>query len=159
MTKSLTRCGWLKLSDPVYVEYRDTEWGRPLHDETALFDLEKVASYGDGDIERILNSGVAIKSRPKIEAIIENAKRFVEIKREHGSLDAYFWGYVGGKQITNSVRDYKTAACTSETSDKLTKDLKKRGFKFVGSTTVYAFMQACGMVDDHEDSCFCKAKL
>lgn len=185
----MNRCGWLKLSDPIYVEYHDTEWGRPLHDDTALFelfsletqsaglswltilkkrdgyreafegfDLEKVASYGDGDIERILNSGLVIKSRPKIAAIIENGKRFVEIKKEHGSLDAYFWGYVGGKQIINSVPDYKTAACTTEISDKLTKELKKRGFKFVGSTTVYAFMQACGMVDDHEDSCFCKSR-
>jgi DNA-3-methyladenine glycosylase I len=105
---------------------------------------------------RILGSGKVIKSRPKIEAIIQNAKLFVQIKKEYGSLDAYFWGKVGGKTIVNDVPDYKATACHSEISDSMTKELKKRGFKFVGSVTMYAFMQACGMVDDHEDGCWCK---
>ncbi len=184
---SVSRCGWVKLSDPVYVAYHDEEWGKPLHEDRALFELfsletqsaglswltvlkkrqgyrtvfegfelEKVASYTDGDIDRIMESGLVIKSRPKIEAIITNAQNFLEIQREFGSLDSYFWGKVGGKAIINDVVEYKTAACTSEISDAMTKELKKRGFKFIGSTTIYAFMQACGMVDDHENNCWCK---
>lgn len=187
MTQNLSRCGWLKLSDPIYVAYHDEEWGKPLHDDRSLFELfcletqsaglswltilkkregyrnafarfvlEKVARLSEMDVERILSEGKVIKSRPKIEAIINNAKLFQIIIQEFGSLDAYFWGYVDGKTIINDVPDYKTAACTSPISDALTKDLKKRGFKFVGTTTIYAFMQACGMVNDHENSCGCK---
>lgn len=187
MTQNLSRCGWLKLSDPIYVAYHDEEWGKPLHDDRALFELfcletqsaglswltilkkregyrnafasfvlEKVARFSEMDVERILSEGEVIKSRPKIEAIINNAKLFQAISQEFGSLDAYFWGYVDGKTIVNDVPDYKTAATTSPISDTMTKDLKKRGFKFVGTTTIYAFMQACGMVNDHENSCGCK---
>ncbi|MGE4398164.1 MAG: DNA-3-methyladenine glycosylase I [Campylobacterales bacterium] len=183
------RCGWVKLSDPVYVAYHDEEWGKPLHDDRALFELfsletqaaglswltvlkkrdgyreafggfelEAVAAMGSDDVARIVDSGLVIKSRPKIEAIINNAKLFLQIREEHGSLDAYFWGKVGGKQIINDVADYRTAACTSSISDAMTKELKKRDFKFIGSTTIYAFMQACGTVDDHENECFCKGK-
>lgn len=185
---SVSRCGWVKLSDPVYVAYHDEEWGTPLHDDHALFelfsletqsaglswltilkkrqgyreafegfDLERVASYSEDDIVRILESGLVVKSRPKVEAIISNARGFVEIKKEYGSLDAYFWGKVGGKPIINEVANYKEAVCTSDISDTMTKELKKRGFKFIGSTTIYAFMQACGMVDDHENNCWCKS--
>lgn len=182
------RCGWVKLSDPVYVAYHDEEWGKPLHDDTALFelfsletqaaglswltvlkkrdgyreafegfDLSTVAGYTEADTERIVASGLVIKSKPKIQAIIDNAKGFVKIVEEFGSIDHYFWGYVNHRQIINDIPDYKTAACYTPISDALTKDLKKRGFKFVGSTTIYAFMQACGMVDDHENSCFAKS--
>lgn len=187
---SVSRCGWVKLSDPIYVAYHDEEWGKPLHDDRALFelfsletqsaglswltilkkregyreafegfDLEKVAGYRDEDVERILQSGLVVKSRPKIEAIISNARGFVEIKKECGSLDNYFWSKVGGSTIINDIPYYKEAACTSDISDAMTKELKKRGFKFIGSTTLYAFMQACGMVDDHENSCYCKTKI
>ena len=187
MTPNFSRCGWVKLSDPTYVAYHDEEWGKPLHDDRALFELfcletqsaglswltilkkregyrnafasfvlEKVAHLGDRDVERILSEGAVIKSRPKIEAIIANAKLFQAIIQEFGSIDAYFWAYVNGKTIVNDVADYKTSATTSLISDAMTKDLKKRGFKFVGSTTLYAFMQACGMVNDHENSCRCK---
>lgn len=186
---SVSRCKWVKLSDPVYVAYHDEEWGKPLHDDRALFelfcletqsaglswltilkkrsgyrevfegfDLERVASYGEEEIVRVLESGLVVKSRPKVEAIINNARGFVEIKKEYGSLDGYFWGKVGGKPIVNDVGDYRSAACTSDISDALTKELKKRGFKFIGSTTIYAFMQACGMMEDHENSCWCKVK-
>lgn len=189
MKNNQYRCGWVKLSDPVYVAYHDEEWGRPLHDDRALFELfsletqaaglswltvlkkrdgyreafggfklEEVAALDGDDVARMVDSGLVIKSRPKIEAIINNAKLFVEIKKEHSSLDAYFWGKVGGKPIVNDVADYRTAACTSPISDAITKELKKRGFKFIGSTTIYAFMQACGMVDDHENGCFCKGQ-
>jgi DNA-3-methyladenine glycosylase I len=181
------RCGWVKLSDPVYVAYHDEEWGKPIHDDVALFelfsletqsaglswltvlkkrdgyaeafggfDIKKVATYTSGDVDRILESGKVIKSRPKIEAVIQNAKHFIDIKKEYGSLDAYFWSKVDGKTIVNDLADYKTTASTSEISDKMIKELKKRGFKFIGSTTIYAFMQACGMVNDHENECWCK---
>lgn len=183
------RCGWVKLTDPDYVAYHDEEWGKPLHDERALFelfsletqsaglswltvlkkregyrkafegfDLDNVTAYDEKDVERILASGGVIKSKPKIESVINNARLFQDIRKEYGSLDAYFWNHVGGKPIINQVPDYKTAASTSQISDKMTKDLKKRGFKFIGTTILYAFMQACGMVDDHEDACFCKDK-
>ncbi|WP_041962353.1 DNA-3-methyladenine glycosylase I [Sulfurospirillum cavolei] len=184
MTQNVSRCGWVKLSDPTYIAYHDEEWGKPLHDDRALFelfcletqsaglswltvlkkrdgyrkafadfDLESVAGFDEKEIETILQTGEVIKSRPKIEAIIANARLFQRIVQEQGSIDAYFWDYVGGKSILNDVEDYKNAACTSVISDTITKDLKKRGFKFVGSTTIYAFMQACGMVNDHENNC------
>ena len=171
MSEQFSRCGWVKLSEPIYVAYHDEEWGKPLHNDQALFELfsletqsaglswltilkkregyrnafahfmlEKVARMGEMDVERILQEGEVIKSRPKIEAIIHNAKLFEAIKKEFGSLDNYFWHYVDGKTIMNDIPDYKTAPCTSSISDALTKDLKKRGFKFVGSTTLYAFM-------------------
>ncbi|MDD2829586.1 MAG: DNA-3-methyladenine glycosylase I [Sulfuricurvum sp.] len=186
---SVSRCGWVKLNDPIYVAYHDEEWGKALHDDRALFELfsletqsaglswltilkkregyrevfeefnlERVALYSEDDIVRILESGLVVKSRPKIEAIISNARGFVEIKKEYGSLDAYFWGKVSGKPIINNVSDYRSAACTSDISDTMTKELKKRGFKFIGSTTIYAFMQACGMVEDHENGCQSKMK-
>lgn len=185
----LKRCGWVKLSDPVYVAYHDEEWGKPLYDDKALFelfsletqsaglswltvlkkrdgyretfdgfDLQKVASYTSMDVDRIMKSGLVIKSRPKIEAIIANAKGFLDIVKEFGSIDSYFWGKVDGVQIVNSVPHYKDAMTTSNISDEITFDLKKRGFKFIGSTTIYAFMQACGMVDDHENGCCEKGK-
>ncbi|MDD3342599.1 MAG: DNA-3-methyladenine glycosylase I [Sulfurospirillaceae bacterium] len=188
MALDFSRCGWLKLSDPVYVAYHDEEWGKALHDDQALFELlcletqsaglswltvlkkrdgyrkafvnfelTKVALFGEKEIEQILKEGEVIKSRPKIEAIIHNAKLTQAIIQEFGSLDTYLWRYVNGKTIVNDVPNYKTAPCTSTISDALTKDLKKRGFKFVGSTTIYAFMQACGMVNDHENHCKCKS--
>jgi len=183
------RCGWVKLSEPIYVAYHDNEWGKPLHDDRALFelfcletqsaglswlmilkrregyrkvfegfDLEKVATYTSKDVERILQSGYVIKHKAKIESIIENAKGFLKIKSEYGSLDHYFWNHVGDQPIINQHNDYKKTLTTSEISNAITKDLKKRGFKFVGSVTLYAFMQACGMVDDHEMGCWRKQK-
>ena len=120
------------------------------------FTLENVASYTQEDVTRIFESGLVIKNRPKIEAIINNAKLFLQIKKEFGSLDNYFWSKVNHITIINDVIDYKIAHSTSKISDELAKDLKKRGFKFVGSVTIYAFMQASGMVNDHENGCWCK---
>lgn len=177
------RCGWVKLSDETYVAYHDNEWGKPLHDERDLFelfsletqaaglswltvlkkrdayrgafddfDLKKVASFDDKKIETILKTNV-IKHPKKIAAIVHNAKEFLKIVDEFGSLDKFFWSYVNFKPIKNQVLNYKTAPTTSKISDTLTRDLKQRGFKFVGSVTMYAFMQASGMINDHEKSC------
>lgn len=181
------RCGWVKQNDELYIAYHDNEWGMPLHDEAALFelfcletqvaglswltvlkkrdgyrkafegfDIERVASYDDEKIESILASGLVIRSRPKLKAIVSNAALFLKIRKEFGSLDNYFWGKINHEPITNSIQNYKNAPTTSSISDEISKELKKRGFKFVGSVTVYAFMQACGMVNDHEDGCFLK---
>jgi len=179
------RCGWVKVGDKVYEEYHDTEWGRPLHDDKALFelfsletqaaglswltvlkkrdgyrksfanfDLQRVAEFTCKDEERIMEEGLVIKSLPKIKAIINNAKLFLHVKEEFGSIDNFLWSYVNHKPIVNHLESYKDGATTSDISDTLTKDLKKRGFKFVGSVTIYAFMQACGMIHDHEKSCW-----
>lgn len=180
-------CSWVKQNDEQYMDYHNNEWGKPIHDDDALFELfsletqssglswltvlkkrdgyrkvfenftlKNVASYTQDDVNRIFESGLVIKSRPKIEAIINNAKLFLQIKKEFGSLDNYFWSRVNHKTIVNDVFDYKLAHTTSKISDELAKDLKKRGFKFVGSVTIYAFLQACGIVNDHENDCWCK---
>ncbi len=120
------------------------------------FVLERVANMSEDDIQRVLMSGLVIKSKPKIEAIIHNARLFLELQKEFGSLSEYFWSKVDYKPIINDIKDYKTAPTKSEISDNITKELKKKGFKFIGSVTIYAFMQACGMVNDHENECFCK---
>ncbi|MBN2768068.1 MAG: DNA-3-methyladenine glycosylase I [Campylobacterales bacterium] len=122
------------------------------------FDIYIVARFNKEKIDTILKSDLIIRNRPKLEAIVENAKKMIEIIEEFGSLYNYFWGFINNKQIVNTIANYKNAPCTNEISDTITKDLKKRGFKFVGSVTVYAFMQACGMVDDHENSCFKRSK-
>lgn len=181
-----TRCGWVKLNDETYVNYHDKEWGTPLHDERDLFelfsletqaaglswltvlkkreaykkafanfDLKQVVNFTCKDVEEIMQQDV-IKNRAKIEAIINNAKLFQEIQKEYGSISKFFWAYVDNTPIVNVITNYKDAPTTSLLSDTLTKDLKKKGFKFVGSVTIYSFMQACGMINDHEEDCWCK---
>jgi DNA-3-methyladenine glycosylase I len=120
----------------------------------AGFDPAKVARFGAAEVEKLLANEGIIRNRAKILAAIENAKRFLEVRKEFGSFDAYIWGFAGGKPIVNKLRDRKDYKPTSAVSDALSKDLKKRGFKFVGSTIVYAHMQATGMVNDHIVSCF-----
>jgi DNA-3-methyladenine glycosylase I len=184
MTKK--RCAWVKLSDETYVKYHDEEWGKPLHDDRALFELFSLETQSAGlswltilkkrenyrkafknfelsfvsnltckDIDEIMLQKV-IKNRAKIASIINNAKLFEEIIKEFGSIDNFFWSYVDNTPIVNHIEDSKTAHTSSPISDSLTKALKKRGFKFVGTITIYAFMQACGMVNDHKMDCWCK---
>ena len=118
------------------------------------FDYRKIAAYGPAEISRFLEDTGVVRNRLKINATISNAREFIKIQQEFGSFSNYIWGFVGGKPIKNKVRDYKKAPATTALSDKISKDLKKRGFKFVGSTVIYAHMQATGMVNDHEISCF-----
>lgn len=118
------------------------------------FDYEKIASYDQAKIDSLLQDTGIVRNKLKINATVSNAKAFMEVQKEFGSFSAYIWGFVDGKPIKNSLKHYKDAPANTPLSDAISKDLKKRGFKFVGSTVVYAHMQATGMVNDHETNCF-----
>ncbi len=117
------------------------------------FDFYKIASYTPDKLESLQADSGIVRNRLKIEATVANAKAFIETQKEFGSFSKYIWDFVGGQPLKNQVQDYKKVPSTSAISDALSKDLKKRGFKFVGSTVVYAHMQATGMVNDHEKDC------
>jgi DNA-3-methyladenine glycosylase I len=118
------------------------------------FHADKIARYGTKDVERLLADSGIIRNRLKIAAAIQNAKAFLEIQKEFGTFDAYIWRFVGGRPINHKIKTIRDVpACTKE-SDAMSKDLLGRGFKFAGSTICYAFMQAVGMVNDHEVRCF-----
>jgi DNA-3-methyladenine glycosylase I len=169
---------------PLYAEYHDREWGRPVHDDRKLFEMlilegaqaglswetvlnkrtnyraafdgfdpAKVALYGDEKVAELLaNSGI-IRNRLKINAAVANAKLFLEIQEKHGSFDSFIWAYVDNKPIVGKWEKFADMPATTAVSDKISKDLKKMGFKFVGSTIIYSFMQAVGMVNDHLRNC------
>jgi|SRR5438445_4048658 len=118
------------------------------------FDFNKVSKYTNGDLKRLISNAGIIRNRLKIEAAIENAKKFLGVRKEFGTFDKYIWGFVNGKQIKNSFKSYSQCPSISKESDEMSRDLKKRGFKFVGSTICYAFMQAAGLVNDHSIDCF-----
>ncbi|MBI4033224.1 MAG: DNA-3-methyladenine glycosylase I [Candidatus Blackburnbacteria bacterium] len=118
------------------------------------FDAEKIAHYGARDIKQLLLNPGIIRNRLKVTATIQNAKKFLEIQKEFGTFNAYIWEFVGGKPINNKIKSMKDIPVTTEESDAISKDLLKRGFKFAGSTICYAFMQAVGMVNDHQVICF-----
>ena len=175
---------------PLYADYHDKEWGRPVHDDQKLFeflilegaqaglswetvlkkretyreafddfDPKKVALYDEKKIEELmLNSGI-IRNRLKINSAITNAKLFLDIQKQYGSFDKFIWAYVDGKPIDTRVEKPEDWLATTPISDKISKDLKKMGFKFVGSTIIYAFMQATGMVNDHLTKCFVYKEL
>jgi DNA-3-methyladenine glycosylase I len=180
--KAVRRCPWAG-EDPLMIAYHDHEWGRPVHDDRVLFeflvlegaqaglswstilrkresyrrafakfDARKVARFGAADVRRLMGDAGIVRNRLKIESAIENAALVLEVAKERGSLDAYLWTFVGGKPIRRRHRGGVPA--TTPESDALSRDLKRRGFRFVGSTIVYAFMQAVGMVDDHLAGCW-----
>lgn len=181
----LPRCGWVPPADELYCNYHDTEWGRPIRDDKALFskliqdgmqaglawitilrkrenileafdglDPDIIAHYTDKDRERLLGNAGIIRSKLKINAAISNAQIFVKMRDEDGiDFSEYLWNYVGGKPIINTWTDRSQVPVDSPESIALSKDLKKRGFKFVGPVILYAFMQAVGMINDHEVSC------
>lgn len=120
----------------------------------ADFDYKVVADFPENYVEELLKDPGIIRNRLKIVAAINNAKRFMEVQHEFGSFSDYIWSFVSGSPIQNRLQSMKDAQATSPESDKLAKDLKKRGFKFLGSTTVYAHMQATGLYNDHLQSCF-----
>ncbi|QDP85473.1 DNA-3-methyladenine glycosylase I [Chryseobacterium sp. SNU WT5] len=120
------------------------------------FNYRKIANYSDKKIGELLNNAGIIRNRLKVLATINNAQKFLEVQKEFGSFSNYIWAFVDGKPIVNHPKTLSEVPATTEISDALSKDLKKRGFKFLGSTVMYAYMQATGMVDDHLVDCHCK---
>jgi DNA-3-methyladenine glycosylase I len=120
----------------------------------ASFDPKKVARFSEAKIEKILLDPGVVRNRLKVNAAVNNAKRFLEVQKEFGSFDKYIWSFVGGKPIVNKRKSLKDVPATTKESDALSKDLISRGFKFVGSTVIYAHMQACGLVNDHLVECW-----
>jgi len=118
------------------------------------FDPKKVAKMTDAELEALLGNEKIIRNRLKIESTRKNAKVFLDVQKEFGSFDKYLWQFVGGKQIDKKPKSFKNVPVTTQESDALSKDLKKRGMSFVGSTIIYAYMQAVGMVNDHVASCW-----
>ncbi len=177
-----TRCAWLPEGKPDYMLYHDTEWGEPVHDDRLFFemlilegaqaglswytilkrregyrkafknfDVAKAAKMTDAQLEEVLAAGDIIRNRLKVFSVRKNALAFLAIQKEFGSFDAYVWRFVGGTPL---VRKHAKVPVTTKESDALRKDLKKRGMSFVGSTIIYAFMQATGLVNDHSQNCF-----
>ncbi len=181
MQTEIKRCAWVG-KDPLYMDYHDNEWGKVTHDDKVLFeflvlesaqaglswitilrrrenyrkafadfDVEKVATFNDKDVERLLNDAGIIRNRLKIHAAISNAKLFIEVQKEFGSFDKYLYSFMpDGKPINNYDG---TLPASTPISDAISKDMKKRGFKFFGTTICYAHMQATGMVNDHLPDC------
>jgi DNA-3-methyladenine glycosylase I len=180
---TLVRCEWAG-TDPLMVAYHDAEWGVPCHDDAALFerlilegfqaglswstilrkreafirafdgfDPEIVAAYGPADEERLLADAGIVRNRLKVAAAISNAQAFLQSQQEFGSFDAYIWRFAPEPRAERLLSLMDVPATTPE-SDAMSKDLKKRGFRFVGSTICYAFMQSAGLVDDHIAGCF-----
>lgn len=180
-TQDLKRCHWPG-KDPMYIKYHDEEWGKEVHDDKKLFeflvlesaqaglswitilrrregyrkafadfDVSKVAGFGEDDVERLMNDTGIIRNKLKILAAINNAKLFLDVQREFGSFDKYLYSFMpDGKPIINY---YERAPASTGISDAISKDMKKRGFKFFGTTICYAHMQATGMVNDHLPDC------
>lgn len=178
----LRRCGWANPNNPLYLAYHDEEWGRPCHDELRLFemlnlegaqaglswetilnkranyhaafdgwDAHKIAAYDAAKIAELLANPGIVRNRLKIAAAISNAQAYLRLCQECGSLDQYLWSHVSSP-IPNPDG---ARIISSPLSDQISKDLKKRGFKFVGTTIIYAYLQAIGIVNDHEEHCFC----
>lgn len=125
----------------------------------AGFDPVAVAAFGPDDVERLLADAGIVRNRLKVASAIGNAARFLELQAEFGSFDAYVWGFVGGRPKVNQLRALADYPATSPESDALSRDLKRRGFKFVGSTIVYAHLQATGLINDHAMDCFRRAEI
>jgi DNA-3-methyladenine glycosylase I len=124
----------------------------------AGFDPQKVARFTAADVRRLLSDAGIVRNRLKIESAIGNARAFLTVQREYGAFSRYLWGFVDGKPIVNRPASMKSVPATTPLSDRISKDLKQRGFRFVGSTIVYAYLQAVGVVDDHTRDCFLGAR-
>ena len=181
--KKLKRCQWVDLNKQDYVQYHDDEWGKPVYDDQTFFEflvlesaqaglnwytilkrrehyriafeefnVQKVANYGDNKIHELLNNESIIRNRRKIESAVNNAKCFIQIQNEFGSFAHYIWGFTNHKIIYLDA--HKTPPVTTKLSDTITQDMKNRGFQFIGSTIIYSLLQACGLVNDHENDCY-----
>lgn len=178
------RCPWC-LATPEYIEYHDTEWGVPTHDDVrhfeflileaaqaglswltvlrkrqaykvafANFDANIVATYGEKEINKLLSNEGIIRNRMKITAAINNAKHFIQIQKDWGSFDSYLWSFTENKVVRNNWQNLQQIPSRTELSDNISADLKKRGFSFIGTTIMYAHLQAVGVINDHITSCF-----
>lgn len=178
----MKRCSWVDEKSEIYKKYHDEEWGVPKHDDRDLFellvlesfqaglswltvlkkreafkeafdnfDVKKVANYNEDKINELLKNEKIIRSKNKIQSAIGNAKIFMQIQKEFGSFANYIWSFTNNKVIKN---DYDKLPASTGLSDTISKDLKKRGMKYVGSVIVYSYLQAIGVVDDHEKGCF-----
>lgn len=178
----MTRCDWAK--NELAIDYHDTEWGVPLHDDRRLFeflilegtqaglswdtvlrkrenyraafdgfDAEKIAVYDESKYTELLQNNGIIRNRLKIASAVRNAGCYLKIREEFGSFDRYIWSFVDNQPIINRWESLSEVPARTDISDAISRDLKKRGFNFVGSTIIYAFMQACGLVNDHIVSC------
>lgn len=183
MSKELVRCTWLGIADAEYTRYHDQEWGVPKSDDGALleklilegfqaglswitilrkrenfrkafhgFDAERVARYSAKDVERLMNDAGIVRNKAKIEATIENAQAYLHLK-ERTSLGKFLWDFLDGKPLIHERRTMRDIPPESPESKTISKALKKEGFRFVGPTTVYAFMQSSGFVNDHIVDC------
>lgn len=178
------RCFWVNESLPIYVKYHDEEWGVPVYNDEKLyemflletfqaglswitvlnkreafreafdgFDPEKVVAYKEEKLNELMNNPGIIRNRRKVEAAVKNTRIFMEIQKEFGSFSNYLWGFTGGKIIVNQDDNFQVR---TDLSDQISKDLKKRGMSFVGSVTIYSYLQAVGVVNDHELGCVCR---
>ena len=179
----MKRCFWVDEKSKIYIKYHDEEWGVPKHDDRELFellilegfqaglswitvlkkreafrlafdnfDVKKVAKYDEKKVNKLLENADIIRSRSKINAAVINAKIFIEIQKEFGSFSNYIWGFTKGKIIKNTTDKFEVK---SPLSDEVSKDLKKRGMKYVGSIIIYSYLQSIGVINDHETMCFC----
>lgn len=123
------------------------------------FEVQKVAPFSEKKIQELLNNAAIVRNELKIRSAVNNARQFIEIRKAFGSFDNYIWSFVDGKPIQNHWKNQEDIPATTPLSDRFSKDLKQRGFKFVGSTTMYAHLQACGLVNDHLVSCFRHAEV
>jgi DNA-3-methyladenine glycosylase I len=180
--ETVTRCEWAAGGDELMVAYHDDEWGKPSHDDRHLFemltlegaqaglswstilrkrdgyrqafanfDAEKVARFTQKDVERLLQDPGIVRNRLKVESTVNNAQRIAELDE---SLADYLWSFVDGEPLVNRWKKLSDLPAETAESKAMSKDLKKRGFRFVGPTVCYAFMQACGLVNDHTVDCF-----
>ncbi|CYV16117.1 DNA-3-methyladenine glycosylase I [Streptococcus suis] len=180
----MKRCGWVKMTNPIYVDYHDQEWGKPLHDEQSLFellclesyqaglsweivlnkrqafrsaffnyDIQKVAAMTDSELDGLLANPNIIRHKAKLYATRANAQAFLRVQEEFGSFDHYLWSWVNFTPIDNPVKSFREVPTKNDLSEDISKDLKKRGFKFVGPVCVYSYLQAAGLINEHEDSC------
>jgi DNA-3-methyladenine glycosylase I len=182
--KGPRRCSWAPVDDPVYLAYHDEEWGLPVHDESRLFEMltlegaqaglswstilnkregyrrafdgfdpSTVARYSEADVERLLQDVGIVRNRLKVTSAVGNARAVVELRRT-GSLDELLWSFVDGVPLDGRRRRMADIPAETDDSRAMSKELKRLGFRFVGPTVCYAFMQACGLVNDHVTSCF-----
>ena len=177
----MNRCKWVNLNNEKYIKYHDEEWGVPSYDDKYLFemlllesfqaglswecvlnkreyfkeafddfDYEKISKYDDNKIEKLINNKNIIRNKLKIKSAVKNAKIFMDVQKEYNTFSNYIWHFTNNKIIVNKDDIFKT---TSPLSDEISKDLKKRGMNFVGSTIIYSYLQAIGIINDHELTC------